>query len=201
MSDTVLSVLIPVLASALTGAATWLATRRQKRNDFIASLQHSIDSLAASYDDLKSNSLSMKTSYCVMKSIVLIAVSALCGCRSPSPVPVVAVTERVRSIPVKDSLSLTALIRVDTLKRIVLSEVQASATPNMRYRLSLDTLPDASRLRLDVYNVRDSVRLIERDSVVFVPVQQAEAGKPDDYRFLFFLIPVAVVLFVLLKKT
>ena len=51
MSDTVLSVLIPVLASALTGAATWLATRRQKRNDFIASLQHSIDSLAASYDD------------------------------------------------------------------------------------------------------------------------------------------------------
>ena len=104
-----------------------------------------------------------------MKSIVLIAVSALCGCRSPSPLPVVTVTERVRSFPVKDSLSLTALIRVDTLKRIVLSEVQASATPNMRYRLSLDTLPDASRLRLDVYNVRDSVRLIERDSVVFVP--------------------------------
>lgn len=51
MSDTVLSVLIPVLASALTGAATWLATRRQKRNDFIASLQHSIDSLVASYDE------------------------------------------------------------------------------------------------------------------------------------------------------
>lgn len=51
MSDTVLSVLIPILASALTGAATWLATRRQKRNDFIASLQHSIDSLAASYDE------------------------------------------------------------------------------------------------------------------------------------------------------
>lgn len=51
MSDTVLSVLIQVLASALTGAATWLATRRQKRNDFIASLQHSIDSLAASYDE------------------------------------------------------------------------------------------------------------------------------------------------------
>lgn len=51
MSDTVLSVLIPVLASALTGAATWLATRRQKRNDFIASLQHFIDSLAASYDE------------------------------------------------------------------------------------------------------------------------------------------------------
>ena len=118
-----------------------------------------------------------------MKSIVLIAVSALCGCRSPSPVPVVAVTERVRSIPVKDSLSLTALIRVDTLKRIVLSEVHAAATPNMRYRLSLDTLRDASLLKLDVYNVRDSVRLIERDSVVFVPVQQAEAGKPDDYRF------------------
>lgn len=136
-----------------------------------------------------------------MKSIVLIAVSALCGCRSPSPVPVVAVTERVRSIPVKDSLSLTALIRVDTLKRIVLSEVHAAATPNMRYRLSLDTLRDGSRLKLDVFNVRDSVRLIERDSVVFVPVQQAEAGKPDDYRFLFFLIPVAVVLFVLLKKT
>lgn len=136
-----------------------------------------------------------------MKSIVLIAVSVLCGCRSPSPVPVVAVTERVRSIPIKDSLSLTALIRVDTLKRIVLSEVHAAATPNMRYRLSLDTLPDASLLKLDVYNVRDSVRLIERDSVVFVPVQQAEAGKPDDYRFLFFLIPVAVVLFVLLKKT
>ena len=72
---------------------------------------------------------------------------------------------------------------------------------NIRYHLSLDTLPDASLLKLDVYNVRDSVRLIERDSVVFVPVQQAEAGKPDDYRFLFFLIPVAVVLFVLLKKT
>lgn len=51
MSETVLSVLIPVMASALTGAATWLATRRQKRNDFIASLQHSIDSLAASYDE------------------------------------------------------------------------------------------------------------------------------------------------------
>ena len=51
MSETVLSVLITVLASALTGAATWLATRRQKRNDFIASLQHSIDSLAASYDE------------------------------------------------------------------------------------------------------------------------------------------------------
>lgn len=51
MSDTVLSVLIPVMASALTGAATWWASRKQKRNDFIASLQHSIDSLAASYDE------------------------------------------------------------------------------------------------------------------------------------------------------
>ena len=142
----------------------------------------------------------MKTSYCVMKSIVLIAVSALCGCRSPSPLPVVTVTERVRSFPVKDSLSLTALIRVDSLKRIVLSEVQASATPNMRYRLSLDTLPDASRLKLDVYNVRDSVRLIERDSVVFVPVQKPETGKPD-YWFLFFLVPIIVVLAVwLLRK-
>lgn len=126
-----------------------------------------------------------------MKSIVLIAVSALCGCRSPSPVPVVAVTERVRSIPVKDSLSLTALIRVDTLKRIVLSEVHAAATPNMRYRLSLDTLRDGSRLKLDVFNVRDSVRLIERDSVVFVPVRPPETST-SDYRFLFFLIPVAV---------
>lgn len=135
-----------------------------------------------------------------MKSIVLIAVSALCGCRSPSPVPVATVTERVRSIPVKDSLSLTALIRVDTLKRIVLSEVQASATPNMRYRLSLDTLPDASHLKLDVYNVRDSVRLIERDSVVFVPVQKPETSK-SDYRLLFFLVPVAVVLLIILKKT
>lgn len=135
-----------------------------------------------------------------MKSIVLIAVSALCGCRSPSPVPVVAVTERVRSIPVKDSLSLTALIRVDTLKRIVLSEVHAAATPNMRYRLSLDTLRDGSRLKLDVFNVRDSVRLIERDSVVFVPVQQAETSNPD-YRFLFFLVPIIVVLAVwLLRK-
>lgn len=126
-----------------------------------------------------------------MKSIVLIAVSALCGCRRPSPVPVVAVTERVRSIPVKDSLSLTALIRVDTLKRIVLSEVHAAATPNMRYRLSLDTLRDGSRLKLDVFNVRDSVRLIERDSVVFVPVRPPETST-SDYRFLFFLIPVAV---------
>ena len=126
-----------------------------------------------------------------MKSIVLIAVSALCGCRSPSPVPVVAVTERVRSIPVKDSLSLTALIRVDTLKRIVLSEVHAAATPNMRYRLSLDTLRDGSRLKLDVFNVRDSVRHIERDSVVFVPVRPPETST-SDYRFLFFLIPVAV---------
>lgn len=135
-----------------------------------------------------------------MKSIVLIAVSALCGCRTPSPLPVVTVTERVRSFPVKDSLSLTALIRADTLKRIVLSEVQASATPNMRYRLSLDTLPDASRLRLDVYNVRDSVRLIERDSVVFVPVHKAETSN-SDYRFLFFLIPVIVVFGVwLLRK-
>lgn len=135
-----------------------------------------------------------------MKSIVLIAVSALCGCRSPSPLPVATVTERVRSIPVKDSLSLTALIRVDTLKRIVLSEVQASATPNMRYRLSLDTLPDASRLKLDVYNVRDSVRLIERDSVVFVPVQKPEISKNDN-RFFLFLIPIIVVLMVwLLKK-
>ncbi len=135
-----------------------------------------------------------------MKSIALIAVSALCGCRSPSPVPVATVTERVRSIPVKDSLSLTALIRVDTLKRIVLSEVQASATPNMRYRLSLDTLPDASRLKLDVYNVRDSVRLIERDSVVFVPVQKPETGKPD-YWFLFFFVPIVIVLSVwLLRK-
>ena len=99
----------------------------------------------------------MKTSYCVMKSIVLIAVSALCGCRSPSPLPVVTVTERVRSFPVKDSLSLTALIRVDSLKRIVLSEVHAAATPNIRYHLSLDTLPDASLLKLDVYNVRDAI--------------------------------------------
>ncbi|WP_294586026.1 hypothetical protein [uncultured Phocaeicola sp.] len=136
----------------------------------------------------------------MMKSIALIAVSALCGCRSPSPVPVATVTERVRSIPVKDSLSLTALIRVDTLKRIVLSEVQASATPNIRYRLSLDTLPDASRLKLDVYNVRDSVRLIERDSVVFMPVQKPETSKTDN-RFFLFLIPIIVVLAVwLLRK-
>lgn len=135
-----------------------------------------------------------------MKSIVLIAVSTLCGCRSPSPVPVVAVTERVRSIPVKDSLSLTALIRVDTLKRIVLSEVHAAATPNMCYRLSLDTLRDGSRLKLDVFNVRDSVRLIERDSVVFVPVQKPETSKTDN-RFFLFLIPIIVVLMVwLLKK-
>lgn len=135
-----------------------------------------------------------------MKSIVLIAVSALCGCRSPSPLPVATVTERVRSIPVKDSLSLTALIRVDTLKRIVLSEVQASATPNMRYRLSLDTLPDASRLKLDVYNVRDSVRLIERDSVVFVPVQKPEISKNDNCFFLFLISIIVVLMVWLLKK-
>ena len=51
MSETLLSLLIPVVASALTGAGTYLVTRKQKRNDFIASLQHSIDSLAASYDE------------------------------------------------------------------------------------------------------------------------------------------------------
>lgn len=136
-----------------------------------------------------------------MKSIALIAVSALCGCRSPSPVPVATVTERVRSIPVKDSLSLTALIRVDTLKRIVLSEVQASATPNIRYRLSLDTLPDASRLKLDVYNVRDSVRLIERDSVVFVPVPTDESSPVSDTpSYLPAILIGGILLAVILKR-
>lgn len=136
-----------------------------------------------------------------MKSIALIAVSALCGCRSPSPVPVATVTERVRSIPVKDSLSLTALIRVDTLKRIVLSEVQASATPNIRYRLSLDTLPDASRLKLDVFNIRDSVRLIERDSVVFVPVPTDKSSPASDTpSYLPVILIGGILLAVILKR-
>lgn len=136
-----------------------------------------------------------------MKSIALIAVSALCGCRSPSPVPVATVTERVRSIPVKDSLSLTALIRVDTLKRIVLSEVQASATPNIRYRLSLDTLPDASRLKLDVFNIRDSVRLIERDSVVFMPVPTDESSPASDKpSYLPVILIGGILLAVILKR-
>jgi hypothetical protein len=136
-----------------------------------------------------------------MKSIALIAVSALCGCRSPSPVPVATVTERVRSIPVKDSLSLTALIRVDTLKRIVLSEVHSAATPNIRYRLSLDTLPDASRLKLDVFNIRDSVRLIERDSVVFVPVPTDESSPASDKpSYLPVILIGGILLAVILKR-
>lgn len=136
-----------------------------------------------------------------MKSIALIAVSALCGCRSPSPVPVATVTERVRSIPVKDSLSLTALIRVDTLKRIVLSEVHSAATPNIRYRLSLDTLPDASRLKLDVFNIRDSVRLIERDSVVFVPVPTDESSPASDKpSYLPAILIGGILLAVILKR-
>lgn len=113
-----------------------------------------------------------------MKSIALIAASALCGCRTPDRLPATTVTERVRTFPSKDSLSLTALIRTDTLERIVLSEIRSAATPHMRYSLSLDTLPGASRLKLDVYNVRDSLRIVERDSVVYMPAQGTDAGRP-----------------------
>ena len=135
-----------------------------------------------------------------MKSIALIAASMLCACRTPDRLPVTTVTERVRTFAAKDSLSLTALIRVDTLKRISLAEVSAAATPHMRYSLRLDTLPQASRLQLDVYNIRDSVRIIERDSVVYLPAPQADGGREDHTSRILPIALIAVCVAVLVKK-
>ena len=135
-----------------------------------------------------------------MKSIALIAASMLCACRTPDRLPVTTVTERVRTFAARDSLSLTALIRVDTLKRISLAEVSAAATPHMRYSLRLDTLPQASRLQLDVYNIRDSVRIIERDSVVYLPAPQADGGREDHTSRILSIALIAVCVAVLVRK-
>lgn len=141
-----------------------------------------------------------------MKSIALIAASMLCACRTPDRLPVTRVTERVRTFAARDSLSLTALIRVDTLKRISLAEVSAAATPHMRYSLRLDTLPQASRqpqasrLQLDVYNIRDSVRIIERDSVVYLPAPQADGGREDHTSRILPIALIAVCVAVLVRK-
>lgn len=124
----------------------------------------------------------------------------LCACRTPDRLPVTTVTERVRTFAARDSLSLTALIRVDTLKRISLAEVSAAATPHMRYSLRLDTLPQASRLQLDVYNIRDSVRIIERDSVVYLPAPQADGGREDHTSRILPIALIAVCVAVLVKK-
>lgn len=124
----------------------------------------------------------------------------LCACRTPDRLPVTTVTERVRTFAAKDSLSLTALIRVDTLKRISLAEVSAAATPHMRYSLRLDTLPQASRLQLDVYNIRDSVRIIERDSVVYLPAPQADGGREDHTSRILPIALIAVCVAVLARK-
>lgn len=135
-----------------------------------------------------------------MKSIALIAALMLCACRTPDRLPVTTVTERVRTFAARDSLSLTALIRVDTLKRISLAEVSAAATPHMRYSLRLDTLPQASRLQLDVYNIRDSVRIIERDSVVYLPAPQADGGREDHTSRILSIALIAVCVAVLARK-
>lgn len=124
----------------------------------------------------------------------------LCACRTPDRLPVTTVTERVRTFAARDSLSLTALIRVDTLKRISLAEVSAAATPHMRYSLRLDTLPQASRLQLDVYNIRDSVRIIERDSVVYLPAPQADGGREDHTSRILSIALIAVCVAVLARK-
>lgn len=124
----------------------------------------------------------------------------LCACRTPDRLPVTTVTERVRTFAARDSLSLTALIRVDTLKRISLAEVSAATTPHMRYSLRLDTLPQASRLQLDVYNIRDSVRIIERDSVVYLPAPQADEGREDHTSRILPIALIAVCVAVLVKK-
>lgn len=124
----------------------------------------------------------------------------LCACRTPDRLPVTTVTERVRTFAARDSLSLTALIRVDTLKRISLAEVSAAATPHMRYSLRLDTLPQASRLQLDVYNIRDSVRIIERDSVVYLPAPQADGGREDHTSHILPIALIAVCVAVLARK-
>lgn len=124
----------------------------------------------------------------------------LCACRTPDRLPVTTVTERVRTFAARDSLSLTALIRVDTLKRISLAEVSAAATPHMRYSLRLDTLPQASRLQLDVYNIRDSVRIIERDSVVYLPAPQADEGREDHTSRILPIALIAVCVAVLARK-
>lgn len=124
----------------------------------------------------------------------------LCACRTPDRLPVTTVTERVRTFAARDSLSLTALIRVDTLKRISLAEVSAAATPHMRYSLRLDTLPQASRLQLDVYNIRDSVRIIERDSVVYLPAPQADGGREDHTSRILPIALIAVCVAVLVRK-
>lgn len=124
----------------------------------------------------------------------------LCACRTPDRLPVTTVTERVRTFAARDSLSLTALIRVDTLKRISLAEVSAAATPHMRYSLRLDTLPQASRLQLDVYNIRDSVRIIERDSVVYLPAPQADGGLEDHTSRILPIALIAVCVAVLARK-
>lgn len=124
----------------------------------------------------------------------------LCACRTPDRLPVTTVTERVRTFAARDSLSLTALIRVDTLRRISLAEVSAAATPHMRYSLRLDTLPQASRLQLDVYNIRDSVRIIERDSVVYLPAPQADGGREDHTTRILPIALIAVCVAVLVRK-
>ena len=50
MNDTLITVLLPIAASFVTGTATFLATRRYKDHDFIMSLQASINTLSASYN-------------------------------------------------------------------------------------------------------------------------------------------------------
>ncbi|WP_162617815.1 hypothetical protein [Bacteroides ilei] len=76
----------------------------------------------------------------------------------------------------------------------------------MRYSLRLDTLPQASRqpqasrLQLDVYNIRDSIRIIERDSVVYLPAPQADGGREDHTSRILPIALIAVCVAVLVRK-
>lgn len=119
----------------------------------------------------------------------------LCACRSV-PKPILQTRESVRIEKVKDTLSLNALLECDSLNNVLLKSLDIAHTPNIRPTVNLKD----NRLTIDAVNIRDSIRIIERDSIIYTSSSPPSTEKNRPRFFVLLSIAAAICLVYYLYK-
>lgn len=119
----------------------------------------------------------------------------LCACRS-QPKPIVSTRESIRIERVKDTLSVQALLECDSLNNVLMKSLAIAHTPNILPSVNLKD----NRLTIDAVNIRDSIRIIERDSLVLVPYSNPPPEKSSYAVCLCVVLVIAFLIYIFRKR-
>lgn len=120
----------------------------------------------------------------------------LCACRS-QPKPIISTRESIRIERVKDTLSVQALLECDSLNNVLMKSLDIANTPNILPSVNLKD----NRLTIEAVNIRDSVRIIERDSLVLVPYSNPPPEKSYSSVYLcVVLLSIPFLIYLIRKK-